>query len=65
MNAWIRCGQVTRAEQILERMESGFYNGGDDYDGKDDVVPDVVTYTTLMNGYVPSARKLIYFFPFL
>jgi hypothetical protein len=50
MNAWIRCGQVGRAEKILERLEQGLYSGEDEYDGKDDVVPNVVTYTTLMNG---------------
>lgn len=44
MNAWVRCGQIGRAEKIMEQMEKAFY------DGKGEVVPNVVSFTTLMNG---------------
>jgi pentatricopeptide repeat protein len=44
MNAWIRCGKIQRAEQILEQLESSYY------DGERVVVPNVVAYSTLMNG---------------
>jgi pentatricopeptide repeat protein len=44
MNAWIRSGELRGAERILEEMERCFYQG------KSDIVPNVVSYTTLMNG---------------
>jgi len=50
MNAWIRCGELQRAEQILERMEKAFY------EGSFAVVPNVVSYTTVMNGWAKSKQ---------
>jgi pentatricopeptide repeat protein len=46
MNAWTRCGNVDRAEHILKDMEESFYKGI--LNGR--IKPNVVSYTTLMNG---------------
>lgn len=50
MSAWVRCGQITRAETILDKMEQGEYAGRGEDDRMGTVAPNVVSYTTLMNG---------------
>jgi pentatricopeptide repeat protein len=44
MNAWIRSGDIRRAECILDKMEKAFQQG------TGDVLPTVVSYSTIMNG---------------
>jgi pentatricopeptide repeat protein len=44
MNAWIRSGDIKRAERILDKMEKAFEAG------TGDVLPTVVSYSTIMNG---------------
>jgi len=50
MSAWVRCGQIRRAENILDNMEQGVYAGRGEDDRMGTVAPNVVSYTTLMNG---------------
>ena len=50
MHAWVRSGQVARAEKILDNMEQGVYVGRGEDGCMGDGAPDVVSYTTLMNG---------------
>ena len=50
INAWVRSGELQKAEKILEGMERSFYSGR----GK--IVPNVVSYTTLMNGWAKSRK---------
>lgn len=50
MSAWVRCGQIRRAEDILDRMERGGFDGKGEDDRIGKVAPNVVSYTTLMNG---------------
>lgn len=47
INAWTRCGKVEKADKILLEMEKAYYGGG-----AEGTTPNVVSYTTLMNGYV-------------
>ena len=44
INAWVRSGEMQQAEQILDYMEKSYYKG------KGKIVPNVVSYTTVMNG---------------
>lgn len=50
MHAWVRCGQTVRAEKILDKMEQGVYVGKGEDGRVEGGAPDVVSYTTLMNG---------------
>lgn len=43
INAWIKCGDIQRAEQILLDMEEAYSRG-------EGIAPSVVSYTTIMNG---------------
>jgi pentatricopeptide repeat protein len=43
MNAWVKAGDLQRAEQILSEMEKSYQDGGS-------ITPSVISYTTLMNG---------------
>jgi hypothetical protein len=53
MNAWVKCGNVSRAEQILLRMEQSSKQGGADKV----IAPNVVSYSTVMNGWAKSGDK--------
>lgn len=46
MNAWSKCGKLDRAERVLEEMEMSYY----DKRSEVRIAPNVVSYTTLMNG---------------
>jgi len=50
MSAWVRCGRIRRAEDILDRMEQGDFDGRGEDGRIGTVAPNVVSYTTLMNG---------------
>ncbi|CAJ1941407.1 unnamed protein product [Cylindrotheca closterium] len=54
MSAWVRCRQIRRAENILDRMEQGVYAGRGEDSRTGTVAPNVVSYTTLMNGWAKS-----------
>lgn len=45
MNAWVRCGDVVEAEKLLCIVENLGEAG-------EDICPNVVSYSTVMNGYV-------------
>lgn len=44
LNSWVQCGDVVRAEAILNRMEQLSEAG------KSDIAPSVVSYSTVING---------------
>ena len=46
LHAWVQCGNVKRAEQLLRQMESW------SHEGKSYLAPNVVSYSTVMSGYV-------------
>lgn len=46
LHAWVRCGHVARAELILTDMET--YHCA----GREEISPNVVSYSTIMSGYV-------------
>lgn len=48
MNSFIRAGDVSKAANLLKRMEDEYMNGNGV------LKPNVVSYTTLMNGWVKS-----------
>ena len=50
MSAWVRCGKIKKAESILGKMEQGAFDGKGENDRVERVAPNVVSYTTLMNG---------------
>ncbi|KAG7347152.1 PPR: pentatricopeptide repeat domain containing protein [Nitzschia inconspicua] len=49
INFWIRCGDFARATSLLDEMEQAYK------EGNDDLAPDVVSYTTIMNGWIKSS----------
>ena len=48
MNCFIRVGDISKAVNMLERMEKEYI------DGNESLKPNVVSYATLMNGWVKS-----------
>lgn len=50
MNAWLRCGNVQQAEHLLRQLEQ-LYKAGDS------LAPNVVSYSTVMNGYARSREE--------
>lgn len=51
MSMWVRKGDLTRAAEVLDQMEEA-------YDlGNKILAPNVVSYTTLMNGWNKSGRR--------
>jgi hypothetical protein len=53
MNAWTKCGLVNRAERILKDMEESYYSRR----AGDRIAPNVVSYTTIMNGWAKSGNR--------
>jgi pentatricopeptide repeat protein len=51
MNMWVRRGDLTRAAIILNQMEEAYRSGDND------LAPNVVSYTTLMNGWNKSGYR--------
>jgi pentatricopeptide repeat protein len=51
INAWVRCGKMKQAEKVLTRMEQ--YHA----EGKTQMAPNVVSYTTVMDGWSKSRDK--------
>lgn len=49
--AWTRCGDALRAEQVLDMMEV-YHAAGDN-----DLAPNVVSYSTLMDGWSKSNER--------
>jgi PPR repeat len=52
INAWVRCGNMKNAEEILKRMESfeATY-------GPTTMSPNVISYTTIMDGWAKSLEN--------
>lgn len=48
MNSFIRAGNISKAVDLLAKMEEEYVNGSET------LKPNVVSYTTLMNGWVKS-----------
>lgn len=47
INAWVQCGKLDSAEDLLKRMEHEFY-----YDN--DMAPNLISYSTVIDGWVKS-----------
>ena len=50
LNGWVQCGEVVRADMILNRMEQLSETG------QSSICPNVVSYSTVINGYVDYFR---------
>lgn len=48
INAWVRCGKVERAEEILKRMENFSSQG------HTNMSPNVISYSTVMDGWAKA-----------
>ena len=49
----MQCGEVVRAEMILSRMEQLSEAG------ESDICPTVVSYSTVINGYVTTSAVVV------
>ena len=52
LNSWVQCGEVVRAEELLETMEQLFQTGNLT------LPPNVVSFTTVINGWWKSRKQI-------